>query len=139
MGTRVKALPGLVLLSALLIQGCAPKAAQQSDAGQKPSELYSAITGREPERVGKLISAGANPNGEHDGTPYVWTATMMVVVTHNARRPDEADAREVLKILLENGANPNATTSKSPASAYATFKNDLSPEDRALLEKYGAK
>lgn len=139
MKIRVKSLLGVVLLTAFMFQGCAKSGVRQSNSEQKPSELYSAITGREPDKVRRLLSEGADPNGEHDGTPYIWTATMMVVVTHNARRAEEPNAREVLKVLLEKGANPNATDSKSSATALATFKSDLQPQDRALLEKYGAK
>jgi hypothetical protein len=135
----IKSLLGVVLLSAFMFQGCAKSGVRQSNSEQKPSELYSAITGREPDKVRRVLDEGADPNGEYDGTPYVWTATMMVVVTHNAHKADETKAREVLKIMLEKGANPNATGSKSSATALATFKNDLQPQDKALLERYGAK
>jgi hypothetical protein len=134
-----KTILALILCSAFLLSGCAKNEVKRSSAGQNTSELYSAITDREPANVKKLLEEGADPNGEYDGTPLVWTATMMVVVTHNARRAEEANAREVLKVMLEKGANPNATGSKSSATALATFKSDLQPEDRALLEKYGAK
>lgn len=104
----------------------APKAAPQRPAptASVNERLVRAIQAGDAAKVTQLLAAGASPNYKDTGMPVVVAAAMG---GHTA----------VLKVLLEKGADPKATTPDGmDALSAATFS--AKPADLLLLLDHGA-
>ena len=101
----------LILCLAFLVitMGCETReqAMQKREANQMAGSLEAAAYMAEVENVRRLISEGANVNiNFKDGGTPLFSAIARIPAERNERRLI-ARRREVIRLLLEAGANPN--------------------------------
>lgn len=107
------------------------KGAKVNDLNGKESlALLKAVRYKQSKIVAQLLSAGANPNTKNGHNSY--SKTVLTIATRNSDRA-------TVKILLENGANPNDNISdRSSYALYIAADRDESEIVKLLLNN-GAK
>jgi len=100
-------------LKALLAQGVDVNSWEITAAHQGVTALHHATSNAHVECVRLLIASGADVNADYDKTPghRAWTPLLCVVEGQTGGDPsddEDLEAVEVVRLLLENGANPNA-------------------------------
>jgi hypothetical protein len=128
----------VILFCSAFLHGCI------DEKEQKNLDLNGAIILSDPERVRSLIRSGADPNYRINGPtgyPALMTALGFFDDCRKNHKELETKSREVIKVLLDNGADPNATLSTG-RTVYQSFHLLVRPTDpeieRLLIEK-GAK
>jgi len=129
-----------ILCIALLVItiGCETReqAMQKREGNQMAGSLESAAYMAEVENVRRLISEGANVNTEFkDGGTPLFSAIERIPAERNKRRLIE-QRREVIKVLLEAGANPNVE--KNGKRLIETAKEGGDAEINRMLEEAAA-
>ena len=110
---------------------------QQREGNEKAGSLEAAAYMAEVENVRRLISEGADVNVKFtDGGTPLFSATERILVERNIRRLIER-RRQVIKILLEAGANPNVE--KNGKKLIEAAKEGGDGEITRMLEEAAAK
>lgn len=131
----------LILCLALLIvtTGCETReqAMQKREGNASAGSLEAAAYMAEVENVRRLISEGANVNTKFtDGGTPLFSAVQRIVTERNHPRLIKR-RREVIRVLLEAGANPNVE--KNGQKLIETAREGGDEEINRMLEEAAAR
>jgi len=128
----------VILFCSVLLHGCI------DEEEQRNLDLNGAIILSDPDRVRSLIRSGADPNyriNGPNGDPALMTAIGFFDDCRKNHKELETKSREVIKVLLENGADPNVrlSTGRTVYQSFHLLVRPTDPEIEKLLIEKGAK
>ena len=129
----------LCLTFLILTIGCETReqAMQKREGNTLAGSLEAAAYMAEVENVRRLISEGANVNTKFtDGGTPLFSAVQRIITERNHPRLIER-RREVIKVLLEAGADPNVE--KNGKNLIETAKSGGDEEINRMLEEAAAR